>query len=146
MGDCLIVCLNSDDSVRRLKGEGRPVMGQADRAELLEALSCVDAVEIFDEDTPERAISRLRPHVWAKGGDYRAEDHPETSLLRRWGGQTPIVRSNPDGRRRRSPRRSPASADRTPPRCDGRLEMLGYVDGAGAGPETEGCEVAAPGE
>ena len=95
MGDCLIVCLNSDESVRRLKGEGRPLMGQADRAELLEGLACVDAVEIFDEDTPERAIARLRPHVWVKGGDYRAEDLPETTLLRRWGGQSVTVPLEP---------------------------------------------------
>ena len=95
MGDCLIVCLNSDESVRRLKGAGRPVMREADRAALLEGLSCVDAVEIFGEDTPERAISRLRPQVWVKGGDYRPEDLPETSLVRRWGGQTVTVPLEP---------------------------------------------------
>ncbi|GAB4100939.1 PfkB family carbohydrate kinase [Sinomonas halotolerans] len=95
MGDCLIVCLNSDDSVRRLKGPDRPVMGQADRAELLEGLACVDAVEVFGEDTPEAAIARLRPHVWVKGGDYRADDLPETALLRSWGGETVTVPLEP---------------------------------------------------
>ena len=91
LGDCLIVCLNSDDSVRRLKGEARPIIGQEDRAELLLALECVDGVLIFDEDTPEAALDRLRPDIWVKGGDYRADELPETALLRGWGGETVTV-------------------------------------------------------
>ncbi|CEA07313.1 Bifunctional protein HldE [Arthrobacter saudimassiliensis] len=91
LGDCLIVCLNSDASVRRLKGEARPIIGQEDRAELLLALECVDGVMIFDEDTPEAALERLRPDIWVKGGDYRADDLPETALLRSWGGDTVTV-------------------------------------------------------
>ena len=55
LGDCLVVCLNSDASVRRLKGDHRPIMSQQDRAELLLSLECVDAVMVFDEDTPEKA-------------------------------------------------------------------------------------------
>lgn len=89
LGDCLIVCLNSDDSVRGLKGPGRPLTPQADRRRLLEALDCVDAVVIFDEPTPEAVLTRLRPDIWVKGGDY--SDLPETGLVRHWGGQTVIV-------------------------------------------------------
>ncbi|BEL07427.1 PfkB family carbohydrate kinase [Actinoplanes sichuanensis] len=89
LGDCLIVCLNSDDSVRRLKGEGRPLTGQDDRGRLLAALDCVDAVVVFDEPTPEPVLTWLRPDVWVKGGDY--DTLPETEVVRRWGGQTVIV-------------------------------------------------------
>ncbi|QAB18121.1 bifunctional heptose 7-phosphate kinase/heptose 1-phosphate adenyltransferase [Leucobacter muris] len=91
MGDCLVVCLNSDDSVRRLKGPERPIIREHDRVEMLLALNCVDAVLVFDEDGPERALERLRPHVWVKGGDYTVEALPETPLLRSWGGTTVTV-------------------------------------------------------
>ena len=91
LGDCLIVCLNSDRSVRALKGPQRPIMAEADRAELLLALECVDAVLIFDEDTPVEALRRLEPDLWVKGGDYRAEELPESELLSSWGGRTVIV-------------------------------------------------------
>jgi len=73
-GDKLIVGLNSDASVRRLKGEGRPIVSQRDRARMLAALEFVDCVIIFDEDTPERILSLIRPDVLVKGGDYRVED------------------------------------------------------------------------
>ena len=86
LGDCLVVCLNSDDSVRRLKGPSRPLVPAADRARVLEALECVDAVVVFDEDTPVEAIRRLRPDIWAKGGDYAGSDVPETPVLAEWGG------------------------------------------------------------
>lgn len=69
-GDALIVAINSDASLRRLKGPGRPLVGQKDRAELLSALEPVDIVTVFDEDTPARVISALRPDVLVKGGDY----------------------------------------------------------------------------
>ncbi|MDG4766598.1 PfkB family carbohydrate kinase [Solwaraspora sp. WMMD406] len=96
MGDCLIVCLNSDASVARIKGPERPLVGERDRARLLAALGCVDAVAIFDEDTPEAVLAWLRPDVWVKGGDYAGggadrPDLPEADLVRRWGGQTAIV-------------------------------------------------------
>jgi D-beta-D-heptose 7-phosphate kinase/D-beta-D-heptose 1-phosphate adenosyltransferase len=91
LGDCLIVCLNSDESVRGLKGEDRPIIRQEDRAELLSALECVDAVLIFGESTPENAISRLQPDIWVKGGDYAAEDLPEAALVSSWGGRTVTV-------------------------------------------------------
>jgi rfaE bifunctional protein nucleotidyltransferase chain/domain/rfaE bifunctional protein kinase chain/domain len=97
LGDCLIVCLNSDRSVRSLKGETRPVVPQADRARLVAALDCVDAVVTFDEPTPERVLDRIRPDVWVKGGDYFLDGPdgepalPEAELVRRWGGQTVVV-------------------------------------------------------
>jgi D-beta-D-heptose 7-phosphate kinase / D-beta-D-heptose 1-phosphate adenosyltransferase len=93
LGDCLIVCLNSDASVRALKGPDRPLTPQADRSRVLAALDCVDAVVIFDEPTPEAALSWLRPDIWVKGGDYAdgGPDLPEAELVRRWGGQTVIV-------------------------------------------------------
>jgi rfaE bifunctional protein nucleotidyltransferase chain/domain len=70
LGDKLIVGLNSDDSVRRLKGPSRPVNSQADRKRMLEALRCVDEVVIFDEDTPYDLIVSLQPDIVTKGGDY----------------------------------------------------------------------------
>jgi rfaE bifunctional protein nucleotidyltransferase chain/domain len=87
LGDCLIVCLNSDASVRRLKGEGRPLNPAADRVSVLSALHCVDAVLVFGEDTPSAALQRLRPDVWVKGGDYEGQVLPEAALLSTWGGQ-----------------------------------------------------------
>jgi len=70
LGDALIVGLNSDASVRQLKGEGRPVLPERERAEILAALECVDAVVIFDEVTPREVIARLLPDVLVKGGDW----------------------------------------------------------------------------
>ncbi|MGP3969930.1 D-glycero-beta-D-manno-heptose 1-phosphate adenylyltransferase [Streptomyces sp. 6N223] len=90
-GDCLIVCLNSDASVRRLKGAGRPLNPAADRIRVLAGLGCVDAVAEFDEDTPERLLRELRPEVWVKGGDYSVRDLPEAAALREWGGQTLVL-------------------------------------------------------
>jgi D-beta-D-heptose 7-phosphate kinase / D-beta-D-heptose 1-phosphate adenosyltransferase len=91
LGDCLVVCLNSDASVRRLKGPGRPLVPAIDRARVLEALACVDAVVIFDEDTPVEALRRIRPDVWAKGGDYRGVDLPEQAVLHEWGGAAVVL-------------------------------------------------------
>jgi rfaE bifunctional protein nucleotidyltransferase chain/domain len=93
LGDCLIVCLNSDASVRGLKGPDRPLTNQNDRSRLLAALDCVDAVVVFDEPTPEAVLSWLRPEVWVKGGDYAdgGPDLPEAELVKHWGGQTVIV-------------------------------------------------------
>lgn len=91
LGDCLIVCVNSDDSVRRLKGPARPLVPAEDRVRVLEALECVDAVVIFDEDTPAEVLRRLRPDVWAKGGDYAGADVPEAAVLREWGGQAVVL-------------------------------------------------------
>jgi rfaE bifunctional protein nucleotidyltransferase chain/domain len=91
LGDCLVVLVNSDESVRRLKGPSRPLVPVADRARVLAALDCVDAVVVFDEDTPEQALSRIRPDVWAKGGDYAAEDLPECRVLEQWGGHAVLL-------------------------------------------------------
>jgi rfaE bifunctional protein nucleotidyltransferase chain/domain/rfaE bifunctional protein kinase chain/domain len=91
LGDCLVVCINSDDSVRRLKGPARPLVTAADRARVLEALEFVDAVVVFEEDTPAEVLDRLRPDVWAKGGDYAGADLPEATVLRRWGGQAVVL-------------------------------------------------------
>ncbi|HWD44852.1 MAG TPA: PfkB family carbohydrate kinase [Actinomycetota bacterium] len=91
LGDCLIVCLNSDDSVRRLKGPERPLVGLADRVAVLEALGCVDVAVPFDERTPEAVLRRLRPDVFAKGGDYALAELPEAALLESWGGQAVIL-------------------------------------------------------
>ncbi len=91
LGDCLVVLLNSDASVRRLKGPDRPLVAQADRAAVLSALACVDAVVVFDEDTPEAALERVRPHVFAKGGDYAVGDLAEAAAMARWGGQVVIL-------------------------------------------------------
>lgn len=89
LGDCLVVCLNSDASVRRLKGPSRPLQPQADRARVLAALGCVDDVVVFDEDTPVPLLERLRPDVWVKGGDYT--DLPEAAVVERWGGQAVVL-------------------------------------------------------
>jgi D-beta-D-heptose 7-phosphate kinase/D-beta-D-heptose 1-phosphate adenosyltransferase len=91
LGDCLVVCLNSDASVRRLKGPDRPLVGQEDRAAVLAALGCVDAVAVFEEDDPSEILRELRPHVWAKGGDYAIADLPEAATLAEWDGRAVIV-------------------------------------------------------
>ncbi|OII34806.1 D-beta-D-heptose 1-phosphate adenosyltransferase [Curtobacterium sp. MMLR14_010] len=95
LGDCLVVCLNSDSSVRQLKGPERPFMTQDDRVELLLALDCVDAVVVFDETTPDEALRRFRPDVWAKGGDYTADELPEAVTLAEWGGRVVTVPFHP---------------------------------------------------
>ncbi|WTO66558.1 D-glycero-beta-D-manno-heptose 1-phosphate adenylyltransferase [Streptomyces sp. NBC_00212] len=91
LGDCLIVCLNSDDSLSRLKGPSRPIVPAAQRALVLEALASVDAVVVFDEDTPEAAIRALRPAIWVKGGDYSGMEIPEDKLVSSLGGRTVVV-------------------------------------------------------
>lgn len=92
LGDLLIVGLNSDASVRRLgKGDDRPINGQEDRSIVLEALRAVDGVVVFEEDTPNRLIERLKPDVHVKGGDYDPEKMPETPLVRSYGGEVVIL-------------------------------------------------------
>jgi rfaE bifunctional protein nucleotidyltransferase chain/domain len=90
-GDCLVVLINSDESIRRIKGAGRPLQPHADRARVLAALRDVDRVIIFEEDTPERALAALRPDIWVKGGDYTAGELPEAELIRSWGGEVLTV-------------------------------------------------------
>jgi len=91
LGDCLIVCLNSDASVRRLKGPDRPLVPEHDRVAVLSALRCVDAVVVFDEDDPRAILRELRPHLWAKGGDYAVADLPEAETLAEWDGSAVVV-------------------------------------------------------
>lgn len=91
LGDVLIVGVNSDDSVRRLKGDGRPVNTAHDRAELVAGLSCVDLVVVFPELTPRRLIELVRPDVYVKGGDYALATLPERDLVQRLGGRVEIV-------------------------------------------------------
>ena len=90
-GDRLVVGVNSDASVKRLKGPTRPINMEADRAAMLAALKCVDAVTIFSEDTPVELLEVLRPDVHVKGGDYRAEDLPETAVVERHGGKVVLI-------------------------------------------------------
>jgi D-beta-D-heptose 7-phosphate kinase/D-beta-D-heptose 1-phosphate adenosyltransferase len=91
LGDRLVVLLNSDASTRRLKGPGRPLVPAADRAAVLRGLECVDEVVIFDEDTPLRALERLKPILFVKGGDYAGVELPEQQTMARWGGRVVIV-------------------------------------------------------
>ncbi len=91
LGDCLAVGLNSDVSVRRLKGPERPVNIEADRAEVLDALFAVDYVTIFDEPTAEDLIARIRPDVYVKGGDYTLDSLPEAKIVQQYGGRVAFV-------------------------------------------------------
>lgn len=90
-GDFLVVGVNSDASVRRLKGEGRPILPEGERAELVAALRCVDAVVVFDESSPAALIGELRPAVHAKGTDYTPESVPERAAVEEAGGRIVIV-------------------------------------------------------
>ena len=89
--DRLIVGLNSDASVRRLKGEGRPVQNEGARAEVLAALEAVDLVVIFEEDTPIRLIAQVRPNVLVKGGDYTREQVVGHDIVEVHGGRVMLV-------------------------------------------------------
>lgn len=86
MGDVLIVAVNSDASVRKLKGPSRPVIGEHDRASMLGALACVSYVVVFDEDTPRELLKRLRPDVLVKGGTYKPEEVVGHEIVRSYGG------------------------------------------------------------
>jgi D-glycero-beta-D-manno-heptose 1-phosphate adenylyltransferase len=90
-GDFLAVGVNSDESVKRAKGAGRPIVPETERLEILAALACVDALVLFDEDSPAALIGELRPDVHAKGTDYTAESVPERQIVAAYGGRTAIV-------------------------------------------------------
>ncbi|MCT2583491.1 D-glycero-beta-D-manno-heptose 1-phosphate adenylyltransferase [Actinophytocola gossypii] len=96
LGDVLVVAINSDAGVARLKGADRPVNGLADRAGVLAGLSCVDHLTVFDEDTPAALLERLRPEIYAKGGDHRAELLAETDVVHGYGGEVRILGYLPD--------------------------------------------------
>ena len=90
-GDYLFVGVNSDESVKRLKGHTRPINSEDDRAALLAGLKAVDYTVIFTEDTPVELIGELKPSIHVKGGDYRKEDLPETKVVESYGGRVEIV-------------------------------------------------------
>lgn len=91
LGDTLVVLLNSDASVRRLKGPHRPIVGELDRARVLQSLDCVTAVVVFDEDDPRRVLAELRPDVWVKGGDYGGTLLLESDVVTEHGGSIVFV-------------------------------------------------------
>lgn len=91
LGDALMVAVNADASVRRAKGPGRPVQPAAERAELLCGLACVDYAIIFEDDTVDGLLARIRPGIHAKGPDYRPESVPERATVLSYGGRIAIV-------------------------------------------------------
>ena len=91
LGDVLVVGVNSDSSVQGLKGPGRPLVPQDERAEMLSHLASVDYVSVFDESRPDALIDAVRPHIHVKGGDYCAEDLPEAPTVRKHGGEVVIL-------------------------------------------------------
>ena len=90
-GDVLIVGLNSDTSVKRLKGKDRPINSESDRARILDALKPVDYVVIFEEDTPLRLIQMVKPDVLVKGGDYKFEEIVGSEFVMSYGGKVEII-------------------------------------------------------
>ena len=96
LGDVLVVGINDDEGVRRLKGADRPVNTAEDRAAVLAALACVDLVTIFAGDTAEGLVELVRPDTYVKGGDYSARPLPEADVVRRYGGQVRLLDYVPD--------------------------------------------------
>lgn len=90
-GDVLILCLNSDKSVKKIKGPTRPINNENDRAEVITALNSVDYAVIFDEETPENILARIKPDVHVKGGDYTENTLPETKIIKEGGGRVEFV-------------------------------------------------------
>lgn len=100
LGDCLIVGLNDDASVRRLKGPARPILPAADRADILAGLAAVEYVVIFADDTAEQLVAALEPDIYVKGGDYRpgpagGKSLPEAEIVGRYGGRVELVDLHP---------------------------------------------------
>ena len=91
LGDALVVLINSDESVRALKGPRRPVVPALDRARVLAALACVDGVGVFGEDSPAHVLEKLRPDIWVKGGDYTGVELPEAEVVSRHGGEVVLL-------------------------------------------------------
>jgi len=90
-GDILIIGLNSDSSVKRLKGESRPINNESDRAELLSELGFVDYVVIFEEDTPECLLDEIKPDIYTKGADYTLDTLPEAKTVLKNGGKVEFI-------------------------------------------------------
>jgi rfaE bifunctional protein nucleotidyltransferase chain/domain len=115
LGDVLVVGVNSDAAVARLKGPGRPLMPAAERVELLSALRAVDHVVVFDDDTADALIAAIRPDVHAKGTDYTPDSVPERETVHAYGGRVAIVGDPKDHATRdvigRIARRFPAPAE-----------------------------------
>jgi len=91
LGDALIVAVNSDDSVRKLKGPTRPLVTDSERMEVLDALACIDYVTLFTTQTPVPLIALVKPALYVKGGDYEIDKLPETPIVRAYGGEVRIL-------------------------------------------------------
>ncbi|MBR6905593.1 MAG: D-glycero-beta-D-manno-heptose 1-phosphate adenylyltransferase [Selenomonadaceae bacterium] len=91
LGDCLVLGLNTDASVRRIKGPERPINSEEDRAEVADALKAVDYVVLFDEPTAEQVIGKVRPDIYVKGGDYTLETLPEAKIVQSYGGRVEFI-------------------------------------------------------
>ncbi len=91
-GDILIVLMNSDVSVKLIKGEGRPINSEVDRAYILCALSCVDYVILFDEKSPSKLLAKIKPDVYTKGADYTMDTLPEAPVIKEYGGHVEFIK------------------------------------------------------
>ena len=89
-GDILILGLNSDASIQRLKGPKRPIVPEADRVIVMSALQMIDHIVVFEDDTPEHTIATLKPDIHVKGGDYTVADLPESKIVQAYGGKVVI--------------------------------------------------------
>ena len=96
MGDLLVVGINSDDSVRRLKGPDRPVFNENARARMVAALACVDGVVIYSEDSPVNLIKQIKPDIDVKGSDYHEKPMPEREVVEAYGGKVVLVELDGD--------------------------------------------------
>jgi len=117
--DLLVVAINDDDSVRRLKGQGRPILEAAARAELVASLRCVDYVVLFPELTVGPLLDALRPDVHCKGTDYTSDSVPERPIVEAYGGRTAIVGDPKDHSTRDLLARIASAADRAQAGADG---------------------------
>lgn len=95
LGDCLILGLNSDQSVSKLKGPTRPINQQNDRAEVLSALAAIDYIVIFEEQTAEALVAQIQPSIYVKGGDYNMKELPEARIVSSYGGKTILISEVP---------------------------------------------------
>ncbi len=91
LGDVLIMGVNTDDSVKKIKGPSRPIVPEHERAEMLAALECVSYVVLFHENTPEQIISEIKPDIHVKGGDYTIDQLPEAKIVQSYGGEVVIM-------------------------------------------------------
>lgn len=91
LADCLVLGLNSDTSVKQYKSDKRPIVPQAERAEVIDSLKAVDYVVIFEETTADNLISKVKPDIYVKGGDYTEETLPETFSVKKYGGKIAFI-------------------------------------------------------